>query len=305
MTHEPHSALLTAALEAAARGWAVFPLRPGAKRAALHHQTHCPRTGPCWDGHAKPEQRATTDPERIARCWANGPFNVGVATGPSGLVVVDLDKPKGNGDVDMPDGMTNLLALCERAGQQLPATHTVRTASGGWHMYFTARAGARLGNTAGRLGPLIDTRAWGGHVVAAGSVVNGSAYITSDATPVVALPGWLHAKLTEPTSLPAAPSPAAAGDTGAVHSLPAYVRAALMAEEANVRSAREGTRNATLLRAARALGRFVSSGDLAHAVAFAALQVAGETAGMSSSECTATINSAFRWTATHDNRRTA
>ncbi|WP_174855817.1 bifunctional DNA primase/polymerase, partial [Streptomyces rishiriensis] len=36
MTHDAQSALLRAALDAAARGWHVFPLRPGTKRPALH-----------------------------------------------------------------------------------------------------------------------------------------------------------------------------------------------------------------------------------------------------------------------------
>jgi hypothetical protein len=42
-------------------------------------------------GHAGWEQRATTDPNRIRRAWSTGPFNVGIATGPAGLVVVDVD----------------------------------------------------------------------------------------------------------------------------------------------------------------------------------------------------------------------
>ncbi|MEU9856364.1 bifunctional DNA primase/polymerase, partial [Streptomyces sp. NPDC047974] len=85
---------LQAALDAAARGWAVFPLRPGTKRPALHGETRCPRAGACAGGHVKWEDRATTDPERITRAWTQAPFNIGLATGPSGLVVIDLDMPK-------------------------------------------------------------------------------------------------------------------------------------------------------------------------------------------------------------------
>ena len=50
--------LLHAALQAAERGWHVFPLRPGSKRPALHGEQSCPRTGPCSNGHRKWEQRA-------------------------------------------------------------------------------------------------------------------------------------------------------------------------------------------------------------------------------------------------------
>ncbi|MGI5516009.1 bifunctional DNA primase/polymerase [Streptomyces sp. CA-106131] len=56
------------------------------------------------------------------------------------------------------------------AAQRSPARR-----SGGFHLYFAAPPGVRLGNTAGRLGKRIDTRAWGGHVVApAASPMSGS-----------------------------------------------------------------------------------------------------------------------------------
>ncbi|MEI5528359.1 bifunctional DNA primase/polymerase, partial [Streptomyces brasiliscabiei] len=89
-----------------------------------------------------------------------------------GLVVVDLDVPKDqdNSSADAPDGATTFKALCERTGHTVPDTYRTRTASGGQHLYFTAPAGVRLGNTAGTLAPLVDTRAWGGYVVATGSV---------------------------------------------------------------------------------------------------------------------------------------
>lgn len=162
--------LLFAALDAAERGWAVLPLRPGDKRPALHGEDVCPGIGDCAGGHRRWEERATIDPDRIRRAWGDLPFNVGIATGPSGLVVVDLDMPKRKSSTDTPNGVTTFTALCERTGQAVPATRTVRTASGGVHLYFTAPPGVRLGNTAGRLAKRIDTRAWGGYVVAPGSL---------------------------------------------------------------------------------------------------------------------------------------
>ena len=68
------SVLLNAALDAAAHGWPVIPLRPGGKAPALHGETRCPRTGDCADGHRTFEQRATTDLARIERCWSAGPW---------------------------------------------------------------------------------------------------------------------------------------------------------------------------------------------------------------------------------------
>ncbi len=169
MTHDPRSALLHAALAAAERGWHVFPLRPGTKRPALHGEGTCTGTGPCTAGHLKWEQRATTDPDRIRATWSTGPYNIGVACGPSGLVVVDLDVPKDNSSGDAPCGAATFAALCERAGHAVPDTCRVRTASGGQHLYFTAPSGVRLTNTARTVAPSVDTRAWGGYVVAAGS----------------------------------------------------------------------------------------------------------------------------------------
>ncbi|MYR45674.1 bifunctional DNA primase/polymerase [Streptomyces sp. SID5910] len=298
MTHDPQTALLSAALAAAARGWPVFPLRPGTKRPALHGETACPRTGPCSDGHRKWEQRATTDPDRIRAAWSRAPFNVGIATGPSGLLVVDLDVPKDNSSGDAPGGATTFRALCERTGQAVPHTRTVRTASGGQHLYFTAPAAVRLPNTAGTLAPRVDTRAWGGYVVAAGSLVDGSRYETVGPALLRPLPGWLKTLLVPPH--PINRPPVAAPASGRRRP---YVDAALARETAAVTTAREGRRNATLLRAGRALGRFVASGDLTRTEVENALQGAGEAAGLTVAECRATIRSALNWSITHNAAR--
>lgn len=291
--------LLTAALDAAERGWPVFPLLIDGKRPALHGETRCVRTGDCSYGHIKWEDRATTDPGRIRRAWAARPFNVGVATGPSGLVVVDLDMPKTNGksvkgSEGTPCGVTTFTALCERAGQEVPATYRTRTASGGQHLYFTAPAGVRLTNTAGKLGELIDTRAWGGYVVAAGSTTAVGPYAVVDPAPVAPLPEWLYGLLTArqmARALTAAPSP---------HRASAYATAALKAETANVAGAAEGVRNFTLLRAARALGRFVATGDLDRGEVTDALKGAGLASGLREYECTPVITSALNWSITHN-----
>lgn len=297
MTHEPPSTLLRAALDAAERGWAVFPLRPGDKRPALHGETVCPRTGDCTAGHRKWEDRATTDPDRIRRAWSTLSFNVGVATGPSGLLVVDLDMPKPNsskGSTDTPSGVTTFKALCERTGQAVPATYRARTASGGEHLYFTAPPGVRLANSAGRLGKLIDTRAWGGYVVAVGSTTPTGPYSVIDPAPPAPLPEWLYALLTVRQSsrtLTAITVPSSASR---------YATAALKAECANVAGAQEGQRNWTLMRAARALGRFVASGDLTRSEVEDALNSRGLAAGLRASECAPVITSALNWSIDHN-----
>ncbi|MFJ3726962.1 bifunctional DNA primase/polymerase [Streptomyces sp. NPDC090045] len=279
--------LLADALALASRGWPVFPLRPGSKAPALHRQERCPLTGACGDGHVKWEQRATTDQTAITRCWNHKPYNIGLATGPAGLVVVDLDMPKPDSSEEAPGGADNLLALCERAGQPVPATLTVRTPSGGTHLYFTAPDGIRLGNTAGKLAPLIDTRAHGGYVVAPGSTTAAGTYKVTDNSPVAELPTWLMALLQPP-----APRPLCIRMPGAVRTGTA-ARAALAAECDVVRQAPAKQANNTLNRSAFKVGRFVAWGDLPREEVEEAFQAAGEDRGLTVAECRATIRSAL------------
>ncbi|MFD3491153.1 bifunctional DNA primase/polymerase [Streptomyces sp. NPDC058690] len=289
MTHQARAVLLSAALDAAARGWAVFPLRPGSKPPALHGEASCPRTGDCTTGHRKWEQRATTDPDRIHRAWSAGRFNIGIATGPSGLVVVDLDLPKPNSIADTPCGVTTFKALCERTGQAVPSTYRVRTASGGEHLYFTAPNEVRLANTAGLLAPPIDTRAWGGYVVAPGSTVNGHAYGVLDSAPVAPLPGWLLDAL-KPVERPSEPLRLSVPKRGN-----RAAETALERETALVAAAQEGCREAQLFESARKVARFVGWGDLTRHEVEEAFQRAGESAGLPASQCRSTLRSVLNW----------
>ncbi|MDN3296879.1 bifunctional DNA primase/polymerase [Streptomyces ficellus] len=289
--------LLRAALDAAERGWHVFPLRPGGKPPALHGERSCTGTGECASGHRKWEQRATTDPDRIRAAWSRAPFNVGIATGPSGLVVVDLDTPEHKGSSDAPDGATTFRALCERAGHAVPTTYRVRTTTGGTHLYFTAPPGVRLANTAGTVATSVDTRAWGGYVVAAGSILPTGRYEALNAPETAALPPWLQTILQPAPKPSEAPSVAVAGQSRR------YAEVALAAETRNVAIAQHGSREAALFRAARALGRFVAWGDLPRHVVEQALQEAGEAAGLTVSECRSTLRSALNWSITHNSRR--
>lgn len=285
--------LRAAALDAAARGWPVFPLRVGDKPPALHGEMRCPRTGDCRGGHRKFEQRATIDPERIERCWATGAFNIGIATGPAGLLVVDLDMLKPTDEKGTPDGVTNFLALCERAGQVVPTTRSIRTPSGGQHLYFAAPAGVRLPSSAGRLAPKVDTRAWGGYVVAPGSATADGPYTVADDSPVANLPEWLQ-KLSEPPQRPSAgpilPTPARAS---------VVARVAFERERDAVAAATEGDRERLLFEAARKMGRFVAWGDLDRGEVEQAFQRAAESTGLPSHQCRSTLRSALNWSIAH------
>ncbi|MFJ8082025.1 bifunctional DNA primase/polymerase [Streptomyces sp. NPDC096205] len=283
--------LLAAALCSAERGWPVIPLHPGTKRPAGHPERSCPSTGRCAEGHRTPEQRATTDPELIQAAWARTAYNVGIATGPAGLLVVDLDVCKPGDEEGAPDGAASLAALCERAGETLPPTYQVRTPSGGRHLYFTAPPGGRLPNSVNRLGPHIDTRACGGYVVAPGSTTPEGAYEVLDEAPVAALPHWLTSLLIEPAAAAnVAPAPLLIHE-----SVTRRARVALEREVAAVAGTGEGGRNQRLLEGARALGRLVAWGEIPRDVVEQAFQAGGETAGLPASECRATIRSALDW----------
>ncbi|WP_092603548.1 bifunctional DNA primase/polymerase [Actinopolyspora xinjiangensis] len=258
--------------------WPVFPLVPNGKRPALHGRDDCPGTGPCTDGHAGWEHRATTEAHVIDRCWSHDAYNIAVATGPAGLVVLDLDVAKPGEPV--PDrwsmvgvstGADVLEHLAHRVGETLPPTYTVRTPSGGWHLYYRAPAGSQYRNTAGTLGWLVDTRAHGGYVVAPGSTLPDGAYELHDDREPVELPGWLAQRL--------APSPSVAEsaprEIASTHRS-GYLKAALDAETQRVRQAQPGTRNRNLFLAACALGQLVAGGALTKAEVYRMLQHASQ-----------------------------
>ena len=161
-----------AAVAAARRGWSVFPCRPGDKRPAVQD----------W------ERRACPDPETVAAHWPSERHNIGIACGPSNLVVLDLDAHGGlPDDWQLPgvsDGKDVLTQICEWAGMPWPSTYTVATPSNGWHLYFTAPDSSRVRNSASLIGPQVDVRANGGYVIAAGSAVGGKTYeVLDDGSP--------------------------------------------------------------------------------------------------------------------------
>jgi hypothetical protein len=256
---------LTGALAAARRGWPVFPLRQGEKRPRVTE----------W------ETVATTSRDRISWWWRRHPDdNVAIATGPAGLVVVDLDmaRPDEPRPAEYPDargGIDVFAALAAEHGYAPRSTWTVETPSGGRHLYFRAPAtGGPWRNTAGRLGWHIDTRAAGGYVVAFGSVMGGRRYTLIHDRDPIELPSWIAqrlARVTPPTSASPAPGSAPKG--------PGYAPAALAGEVQRVLDAPVGQRNATLNRAAWNLARHIATGILARGDVEAALQVAGEAAG--------------------------
>lgn len=291
------------ALAAAERGWHVFPLRPDDKRPAFpdHVADACTGRDPrCRNGHTGWEARATTDPDRIRRGWSETPYGVGIACGPSGLVVVDLDvrkpdqvPPPGCPHPAATNGVDVFAALCKAAGQPVPDdTYAVTTGRSGMHLYFRhPAAGLDLRNTAGErgngLGWLVDTRAHGGYVVAAGSTVAGRPYMVARDLPVADLPGWLAERLA-PAPLPPQRPVVVDLPTGRAG---AYLDAAIGRQLDHLRHAAEGERNHTLYVSAVALGQLAAGGALPVDQAAALLEEAALSIGLTRFETLRTIRS--------------
>jgi Bifunctional DNA primase/polymerase, N-terminal/Primase C terminal 1 (PriCT-1) len=188
--------LLVAALDYAARGWRVFPLWWPVGRTCS-----CPAGIGCASPAKHPMTRrglheATTDAATVTAWWQRSPrANLGIATG-GGLFVVDVD-----GET----GAESCAALEQRFGE-LPRTVEVVTGSGGLHVYLSVDREVR--NTAGQLGPKLDTRGDGGYVVAPPSLhASGGRYYWRLAPSLVAVapaPPWL-VRLLEPAPPPAPP----------------------------------------------------------------------------------------------------
>lgn len=184
-----------------------------------------------WSQKARP---------RLEQCvaWAKQ-GNVGLRTGViSNLVVVDLDEG------------------CDTTGMDLPPTVTVVTGSGGRHLYYQA-PDVSIPNSAGKLGPHIDTRGEGGQVVFVGSVhpETGEVYRWAEGhspndVAMARLPQWIVDRLVRP----------ARGES--VNGCTPYGLAALERELDVLRATPEGARNTELNRAAFVLGQLIAGGEL-------------------------------------------
>jgi hypothetical protein len=175
-------AKLEAALDAAHRGFPVFPLKqyiaPGTEATEQQRKDAIDRAKePCI---RKWPQLATTDESQIRRWWAQWPqANIGGAM--AGFLAVDVD-PRHGGDtafeaLNMVEGFTE--------------TALSQTWSDGAHHVYRLPPDTSLGNSVGKVAPGIDIRSGGGFIVLPGSTIEGRAYRwANDLKPAIA-PQWL------------------------------------------------------------------------------------------------------------------
>lgn len=154
-----------AALAWAARGFRVFPLIENSAK-------------PAWAGWT---DTATTDAALIRAWWEGTDYNIGVCT--TGMLVVDVDTKKGR------PGLESWLRLGSFD------TLTIRTRSGGYHLYYS---GADVALNQGALGEGLDIRSHHGYVVAPGSVIDGAGYTVEIDAPVVPAPQHIVALCKPP-----------------------------------------------------------------------------------------------------------
>jgi hypothetical protein len=161
-------------------GYSLFPIAPGKKRDAIVR----------W------KTESTTSLTDVRMWWSEFPDdNIGINTGQSGLLVVDLDSD---------EALTTWDEVWDEQEEDawdqgdFPIVETPR----GWHIYMDAGK-YRLQNTTGKLGEGIDTRGWGGMVVGPGSTVGDYAYILhrGHLDRVAPVPWWLGRKLREQQTL--------------------------------------------------------------------------------------------------------
>lgn len=277
------------ALKAQARGLHIFPV---ARRAKVPH----PAAGQ-WG------ETATNDLNQIISFWTNGDpeANIGVACKQSELLVVDLDRAKEPGKLrgtqweylhDAYGPYVSGEALWDEMLFKVPgarkvdaSTYTVRTGSGGLHLYYQWPAHLGRISQASPVKGILDVRGnggqYGGYVLAEGSVTGSGAYVSEAAPrgPQIA-PEWLQRLVQERPKQPKRQiqglrQPGAISYSGLVQS---------------VRNAGDGNRNNALHWAARTM----CEEGAPEAEALEVLGQAATDAGLGWMEIERTVQSAYR-----------
>jgi hypothetical protein len=170
---EPHC--LQAALDYAARGWAIFPVPIGTKKSHWKAKPGEARWG------------ATKDADRIRRAYTQWPSaNLGLPTdAANGFWVLDADTIAGHGK----DGIGGLAALVAEHGP-LPDTLRAESPTGSQHWYFRhPKDGPIRLQTGWREG--IDVKGEGGMVLAPPSRKGTEAYRWVCEAEIAEAPAWL------------------------------------------------------------------------------------------------------------------
>lgn len=263
-----------AALDLAAAGWPVFPLRGKLPWIAKR------------DG-GRGLHDGTTNVEQVAAWWDRWPrANIGARV-PDALLVVDVD-PRHLGDHE--------LAALEATHGPLPPTLTVWSGrgDGGKHLYWQ-HPGGKVTDTG--LPDGVDLRNGGAsYCVMPPSIHPDSSRPyrwDNPAVAVAAAPVWLIGLLRPPRPTPVRVRPPEARKGGG------YGAAALAGEAADVAATREGGRNKRLYLAAIRLGQLVASGHCTETEVRAELAAAAQACGLQPKAAGWTISSGLKFGQDH------
>lgn len=201
---------LTAALKALSDGFTIFPTEPNDKTPIRIYQDRSKDDAP-WT--IRWSEVATNDVNTVVRWWTHAPLaNVGVACKPSGLLVIDCDQPKREGMLNgtpfeylhgifgpLLDGETLYDAVVQRYGGAASVaeafdTYSVRTGSGGLHLYYRWPDDVQSTQDSIVKG-LLDVRGnggeRGGYVLGAGSATAAGSYEVVRDVQIRPAPPWL------------------------------------------------------------------------------------------------------------------
>lgn len=250
-----HAELLSAALALARLGLRPVPMITEAKRPALKG----------W------REAAATDPEALSTLFARATRADGlaIATG-GGVFVIDLDRGAGI------DGVLSFAALVRQHDGGMVKGPRVRTPRRGVHLYFASPPAVVVANRVA-LAPGVDVRGDGGLAMAPPSCGPAGPYRWAPAPfdlPIPPAPAWLIALVA------ARPPPPKAFTPIPWRAPTSYLQAALNAELNAVASARVGTRNASLFKAAARLGELAAGAGLSIDLLVAGLLQAADACGL-------------------------
>lgn len=229
------------------RGWYLLPCR--GKRPVID-----------WKEGSTNDLEKIRDWHRLDVAWDS----IGVDTGKSGLVVLDVDTD------DWP------------AESTLPSTLSVRTPKGR-HYYYKALDGQEIRNSASKIAPHVDVRGSGGFAILPPS----PGYVWANNASITSVPQ----NLVQDTSREKTTKDLVFHFSGTTT---AYGLRALEANIGRILTADNGTRNDILNIAAYNVGRLVASEDIERETAYYKLARAAALVGLQDDEIETTITSGLQ-----------
>lgn len=290
------NSLKVAALAHAKNGFYVIPLVENSKRPLISD----------W------QNRATTNPLQIDSWWREHPnANIGIACEVSNLIVIDLDTSKGAvpsspwNELGVKNGEDVFREICRKAGDlNLFETYSVKTPSGGKHLYFYDQNIAIKQGTEVNGWWRVDTRSKGGYIVAEGSrFINSSNGVTSHYqsignSVVLNFPTWLRDELSPRAikeNLVASSSISTSRVSGNQIFSREFAKQVLSERCALVRNTPEGRRNHSLIKHATYIGKIIGVGSLDEKTAFVSLLEAAISSGLNHFESVNAINAGIKY----------